>query len=62
MLELPGSHKDYIEQLLDLRVHCLSILLDFADKVHRLLFDFCAGFWSLNGDNCADNYIDGSQI
>jgi hypothetical protein len=54
MLELPSHHKDYTEQLLDLRVPYLSILHDLADKVHGLLLDLRRGFWLLNGDNGAD--------
>jgi hypothetical protein len=62
VLELPGYHKDCIEQLLNLRVPCLSIIQDLADKVHRLLFDLRHDFRSLNGDNCADNYVGGSNV
>jgi hypothetical protein len=57
VLELPSCNKDYIEQILNLRVPCLSILQDFADKVHKLLFDFHRGFRSFNRNNCADNCI-----
>jgi hypothetical protein len=54
MLELPGRHKDCIEQLLNLRVPYLSIFQDLADKVHRLLFYFHHCFRSFNGDDCTD--------
>jgi hypothetical protein len=57
VLKLPSRHKDYIEQLLNLRVPCLSVLQDLTDKVHELLFDFCHGFRPFNDDNCADNYV-----
>jgi hypothetical protein len=36
MLELSGHQEDIIEQLLDVRVHCLSIFQDLIDKVHML--------------------------
>jgi hypothetical protein len=49
VLELPGHHKDFIEQLLNLRVSCLSIFQDLIDKVHMLLFDFHHGFSPFNG-------------
>jgi hypothetical protein len=56
VLELPDCHKDCAEQLLNLRVPCLSVLQDLADKVHGLLFDFRRGFRPFNGDNYVDNY------
>jgi hypothetical protein len=59
VLELHGRHKDCVEQLLNLRVSCLSVLHDLTDKVHRLLFDFRRGFRPFNGDNCADNCVGG---
>jgi hypothetical protein len=45
-----------------LRVPCLSILKDLADKVHRLLFDFCGGLWSFNGNDGADYCIGGCNV
>jgi hypothetical protein len=62
MLELPGHHEDIIEQLLDLRVHCLSIFQDLVDKVHMLLLDFHCGFWPFNDDNTADNCVGGYHV
>jgi hypothetical protein len=57
VLELSGCHKDCIEQVLNLRVSCLSVIQDPTDKVHRLLFDFCRGFRSFNGDDRTDNGV-----
>jgi hypothetical protein len=62
VLELPGRHKDYIKQLLNLRIPCLSILQDLADKVHMLQFDFRRDFRSFNGDDCTDNDVDSCNI
>jgi hypothetical protein len=49
VLDVPGCHKDYIEQLLNLRVPYLSVLHDLTDNVHMLLFDFHHGFRPFNG-------------
>jgi hypothetical protein len=57
VFELPGRHKDCVEQLLDLMVSYLSTLQDLADKVNELLFDLCRGFRPFNNDNGADNYV-----
>jgi hypothetical protein len=62
MLELPGHHKDCVEQLLDLRVPYLSILQGLADNIHGLLLDFRRGFRSFNGDNGADNCVSGCNV
>jgi hypothetical protein len=62
VLEVPGCHKDCIEQLLNLRVPCLSVLQDLTNKVHMLLFDFCRGFKPFNGDDCTDKYVDSYNI
>jgi hypothetical protein len=56
VLQLLGRHENCIEQLLHLRVLCLSILEDLANKVHRLLLDFC------RGDDCTDNNVGGRHI
>jgi hypothetical protein len=61
-LELCGRHKDYIEQLLNLRVPYLSVLQDLTDKVHGLLFDFCRSFRSFIGDNCADQCVSSCNV
>jgi hypothetical protein len=62
VLELPGCHKDCIEQLLNLRVPCLSVLQDHADKVHMLLFDFRRGRRTFNGDDCTNYYVDSCNV
>jgi hypothetical protein len=62
VLELPGCHKDCIDQLLKLRVPCLSILQDLTDKVHMLLFNFYHGFRPFNGDACTDNGVGSCKI
>jgi hypothetical protein len=62
VLELPGRHKDCTEQLLNLRVPCLSVLQDLTDKVHRILFDFRCGFRAFNGDDCTDNGVGSCNI
>jgi hypothetical protein len=62
VLELFGHHKDCVEQFLNLRVPCLSILQDLADIVHGLLFDFRCCFRPFNGDNYADNYVGSYNI
>jgi hypothetical protein len=62
VLELLGCHKDCTEQLLNLRVHCLSILQDLTDKVHMLLFNFYRGFRLFNGDDCTDNCVGSCNI
>jgi hypothetical protein len=62
VLELPGRHKDCIEQLLDLGVPCLIILQNLTDKVHGSLFDFCRDFMPFNSNNGADNYVGGCNI
>jgi hypothetical protein len=62
VLEHPGHHEDYIEQLLYLRVCCLSILQDLVDKVHGLLFNFHHGFRPFNDDDCDDNGVGGCDV
>jgi hypothetical protein len=62
VFELAGRHKDCIEQLLNLRVPCLSALQDLTDKVHNLLFNFRRGFRPFNGDDCTDNYVGSCNI
>jgi hypothetical protein len=62
VLELPGCHKDCIEQLLNLRVPCLSILQDLTNKVHSLLFHFCRGFRAFNSDDCTNNNVGSCNI
>jgi hypothetical protein len=62
VFELPGYHKDCIEQLLNLRVPCLSVLQDLADKVQMLLFDIRRGFRPFNDDNCTDNGVGSCNI
>jgi hypothetical protein len=62
VLELSVHYKDFVEQLLNLRVPCLSIFQDFADKVHGLLFDFRRDFRPFNGDNCADNCVGSCNV
>jgi hypothetical protein len=62
VLELPDCHMDYIEQLLNLRVPCVSVLQDLTDKVHMLLFDFRRGFKPFNGDDCIDNGVSSCNI
>jgi hypothetical protein len=62
MLELPSRRKDCVEQLLDLRVPCLSILQDLVDKVHGLLLDFHRGFGPFHGDDGVDNYVGGCNV
>jgi hypothetical protein len=62
VLALSGHHKDCIEQLLNLRVPCLSVLHDLTDKVYMLLFDFYRGFWPFNGDDCTDNGVGSYNI
>jgi hypothetical protein len=62
VLELPGHHKDSIEQLLNLWIPCLSVLQDLTNKVHMLMFDFCHGFTQLNGDDCTTNDISSYNI
>jgi hypothetical protein len=62
VLELPDHHENCVEQLLSLRVPCLSILQDLTNKIHGLLFDFCGGFWPFNDDNGADYCIGGCNV
>jgi hypothetical protein len=62
VLELFGHHKDYIEQLLNLRVPCLSILHDLANEMHRLLFNFRLCFKPFNDDDCTDNGVSSCNI
>jgi hypothetical protein len=62
VLEFPGRHKNCIEQLLNLRVPCLSVLQDFTDKVHMLLFDFRRGFRLFNGDDCTNKGLGSYNI
>jgi hypothetical protein len=62
VIELPGCHEDYIEQLLNWRAPYLGILQDLADKVHRLLFDFHHSFRPFNDDDCTDNYVSSCNI
>jgi hypothetical protein len=62
VFELPGRHKDCVEQLLNLRVPCLSVLQDLTDKVHGLLFDFRRDFRPFNDDNSADNCVSRCNI
>jgi hypothetical protein len=61
-LQLPGRNEDYVEQLLNLRAPCLSILKDLVDKVHMLLLDFVSGLWLFNGGDGANYYINGCLI
>jgi hypothetical protein len=51
-----------MEQLLNLRAPCLSILKDLVDKVHMLLLDFVSGLWLFNGGDGANYYINGCLI
>jgi hypothetical protein len=62
VLVLPIHHKDCVEQLLNLRVSCLSILQNLADKVHELLFDFHRGVRPFNNDNGADNCVGSCNV
>jgi hypothetical protein len=62
VLELSSRHKDYVEQFLNLRVPCLSILQDLANKVHRLLFDFRCGFRLFYSDNGANKCVGGCNV
>jgi hypothetical protein len=45
-----------------LRVPCLSILKDLADKVHMLFLDFRHGLLPFNSDDGADNCIGGGDV
>jgi hypothetical protein len=62
ILQFSGRHKDYIEQLLNLRVSCLNILQDLTDKVHRLLFNFRRSFRPFNGVDYTDNGVSSCNI
>jgi hypothetical protein len=62
VLELPSRHKDCIEELLNLRVPCLSTVQNLTNKVHRLLFDFYRGFRLFNDDDCADYGVGSCNI
>jgi hypothetical protein len=62
VFELPGRHKDYIEQLLNLRVPYLIVLQDLVDKIHMLLFDFHRGFRPFNDDDYTDNGVGSCNI
>jgi hypothetical protein len=62
MLQLPGRHEYYVEQFLHLWIPYLSVLLDFADKVHGLLLDLRYRLWPFNGDDCADHNVDSSHV
>jgi hypothetical protein len=62
VLELPGHHKDYIEQLLNLRVPCLCVLQNLTDKVHRLVVNFRHGFRLFDDDYCTDNSVGSCNI
>jgi hypothetical protein len=62
MLELFGRHEDCVEQLLNLRIPCLGILQDFADKVQWMLFNFHASFWPFNDDNGVNNCVGGCHV
>jgi hypothetical protein len=43
-------------------VHCLSILKDLTDKVHKLLLDFHRDLWLFNDDDDADKCIGGGDV
>jgi hypothetical protein len=60
--EIPGRHEDCVEQLLNCRAPCLSVLQDVTDKVHGLLLDFHCGFKPFNGDNYADNCVGSCNV
>jgi hypothetical protein len=62
VLQLPSHHENCVEQLLHLRVLCLSILEDFADKVHMFLLDLYRGFRPFNDDDCANHGVGGCHI
>jgi hypothetical protein len=62
MLELPGCHEDFIEQLLYLRVPCLCILQDLTDKVYWFLLDFSSSLSPFNDDDGADVGVGGYHI
>jgi hypothetical protein len=62
ILELPGHHKDRVEQFLNLRVPYLIILQDLTDKVHMLLLHFHRGFWPFNSDDSAGICVSGRNI
>jgi hypothetical protein len=62
MLQLSGRHEYYVEQFLHLWIPYLSILQDFADKVHGLLLDLFYCLWPFNGDDCADHNIGSRHV
>jgi hypothetical protein len=62
VLQLPGHHEDCVEQLLNLRVSCLGILKDIADKVHMLLLDFGSSPCPFNSDDGANYCINDCHI
>jgi hypothetical protein len=55
MLQLLSRHEYRVEQFLHLWIPHLSVLYDFADKIHGLLLDLRYRFWLFNGNNCADH-------
>jgi hypothetical protein len=55
MLQLFGRHEYCVEQFLHMWIPYLSILQNFADKVHGVLFDLCYRLWPFNGNDCADH-------
>jgi hypothetical protein len=59
---LPGYHENCIKQLLYLRVLCLSVPEDLANKVHMLLFDLRGGFWPFYEDDSANYCIHGCHV
>jgi hypothetical protein len=62
MLQLPNRNDYCVKKLLYLRVSCLSILQDVADKVYQLLLCFCSDIKPLNDVDCADNCIIGGNV
>jgi hypothetical protein len=40
----------------------LSVLQDFANKIHELLLDLRYRLWPFNGDDCADHSIGSRHI
>jgi hypothetical protein len=62
MLQHPGHHENYVEQLLHLWIPCLCVFQNFTDKVYQLLLDFSVGLWPFNGDNRNDDCVGGYYI
>jgi hypothetical protein len=62
MFQLPDHHEYYVEQFLHLWISYLSVLQDFADKIHGLLLDLCYRLWSFNGDDCANHSVGSRHV